>query len=207
MFRHRISGESPDDFPLFIDDEIEFEGQSCQPSSIDNLFIKGVSFHHVHFAASMTHPGVMMVGYRPVRANPGHDNFASASVSGDGMRHTFSNANNQIGESHPTVDFHKRPPMGFPNGHIIRGMGIVGKDMTLEAGEKFFSNLFFKLFRCENGMGPHGTDSGDPFVGDPRAVQAVQDLGQSKMDRSGSLQVIKEQNHFHPRTCQFFNLW
>jgi len=40
--------------------------------------------------------------------------------------------------------------------------------MTLEAGEKFFSNLFFKLFRCENGMGPHGTDSGDPFVGSPR---------------------------------------
>ena len=75
----------------------------------------------------------MVVGYRPIRAHPGHDNFASASVSGNGMRHTFSNTNDQIGEGHPTVDFDKGSSMGFSNRHIIRGMGIVGKDVTFQA--------------------------------------------------------------------------
>jgi hypothetical protein len=56
-----------------------------------------------------------------------------------------------------------------------------------QTGKKFFSNLFFELFQRKNRMGAHGADSGDPFIGDTRPVQAVQDLGQSKMDRCGSL--------------------
>jgi hypothetical protein len=148
----------------------------------------------------------MMVGYRSIRANPGHDNFASAPVSGYGMRHALSYPNDQIRECHPAVDFYKGSSMGFSNRHIIGGTGIMGKNATLQTRKKFFPSLFFKLFRCKNRMGPYGTNPGDPFVGDTRPVQAVQDLGESKMDRSGALQVIKEQNHFHPRTCQFFNL-
>ncbi len=105
VLRDGISCEGPDDLLLFIDDEIEFEGQPCQPSAVDNLFVKRVSIHHVHFAASVAHPSIMMVGYGSIRANPGHNNLASASVSGDGMRHAFSHPDDQIGEGHPTVDF------------------------------------------------------------------------------------------------------
>ena len=43
MLCNRISSKGPDDFFLFVDDEIEFECQSCEASCIHNLFIKGIS--------------------------------------------------------------------------------------------------------------------------------------------------------------------
>ena len=45
----------------------------------------------------------------------------------------------------------------------------MGENATLQTGKKFFPNLFFKLFQCKNRMGTHGTDPGDPFIGDTGA--------------------------------------
>src|SRR4030042_6130628 len=97
-------------------------------SSIHNLFIKKVSIHQVYSAVSMAHPCEMLVSYRAIRAYPWHDNFISSSKPSNRMGHTFSDADDQIGECNMTVHFHQCPSMSFFNNAIIGSMGIMGKN-------------------------------------------------------------------------------
>jgi hypothetical protein len=87
----------------------------------------------------MAHPGEVVTGHRAVGAYPRHDDLVSPSESSNGMRHTFTDTNDQVSEGNVSIHFYEGPPMGPSNDDIIRGMRIVRKDVILEARKGFFS--------------------------------------------------------------------
>ena len=97
MFCHGIAGKGTDHFFLLVNDHVQFEGQSCQSTRIHDLLIKEVSIEEVYLAVPMTNPVVVMIGDRPVRANPWQQDLASPSEPRNGMGHALSDADDEIG--------------------------------------------------------------------------------------------------------------